>query len=177
MIFMAVFLTLAMLIAIFALLFRALASRAVQTTCSLEWLDSFSLENYAPMQRLLDDGDVEFLASQPGYRPEIGKRLMAERRKIFRGYLRLLILDFNQLIGLGKLMVVYAAEDRSELARALWRRQISFHVAVFAVQCKLALHPLGWSTVDVRKLVQTLETMRDQIQALASQRIAAAQLA
>jgi hypothetical protein len=177
MIFMAVFLALAILIAASVFLFRALASRPDQTTCSLEWLDSFSLENYAPMQRLLDSGDVEFLSSQPGYRPEIGKRLMAERRKIFRGYLRLLILDFSQLIGLGKLMVVYAAGDRAELARALWRHQISFHFAVFAVQCKLALHPLGWSVPDVRKLVQALETMRDQIQAMASQRIAAAQLA
>ena len=161
MIFMAVFLALAILIAAFAFLFRALASRPDQTTCSLEWLDSFSLENYAPMRRLLDSGDVEFLSSQPGYRPEIGKRLMAERRKIFRGYLRLLILDFNQLIGLGKLMVVYAAEDRAELARALWRHQISFYFAVFAVQCKLALHPLGWSGVDVNKLVQALEAMRE----------------
>src|SRR5216684_1242049 len=164
MIFMAVFLALAMLIAAFAFLFRALASRPDQSTCSLEWLDSFSLENYAPMQRLLDTGDVEFLSSQPGYRPEIGKRLMAERRKIFRGYLRMLILDFNQLIGLGKLMVVYATEDHAELARALWRSQISFYCAVFAVQCKLALHPLGWSGVDVNKLVKALETMRDQIQ-------------
>jgi len=173
MIFMAVFLALAMLIATFAFLFRALASRPGQTTCSLEWLDSFSLENYAPMQRLLDGGDIEFLSSQPGYRPEIGKRLMAERRKIFRGYLRLLVLDFNQLIGLGKLMVVYAAEDRAELARALWRHQISFYFAVFAVQCKLAL---GWSGVDVNNLVQALETMRDQIQIMAAQRIPAAQL-
>src|ERR1700682_4860664 len=169
MIFMVVFLALAMLIAIFALLFRVLFSRADQTACSLEWLDSFSLENYAPMQRLLASGDVEFLSSQPGYKPEIGKRLMAERRQIFRGYLRLLILDFNQLIGLGKLMVVYAAEDRAELARALWRHQISFYFAVFSVQCRLALHPLGWSSVDVHKLVQALEMMRDQIQALASQ--------
>jgi hypothetical protein len=176
MIFTAVFLALAVLIAAFAFLFRALASRPDQTTCSLEWLDSFSLESYAPMQRLLDSGDVEFLSSQPGYRPEIGKRLMAERRKIFRGYLRLLILDFNQLIGLGKLMVVYAAEDRAELARALWRHQISFSLTVFAVQCKLALHPLGWSGVDVSRLVQALETMRGQIQIMAAQRISAAQL-
>src|ERR1700730_4925316 len=146
MIFMVVFLALAMLIAIFAVLFRKLFSRPDQTACSLEWLDSFSLENYAPMQRLLNTGDVEFLSSQPGYRPEIGKRLMAERHKIFRGYLRLLILDFNELIGLGKLMVVYAAEDRAELAKALWRHQISFYFAVVAVQCKLAL---GWSAVDV----------------------------
>lgn len=177
MIFTAIFFALAILIAAFAFLFRALASRPDQTACSLEWLDGFSLENYAPMQRLLDSRDIEFLSSQPGYRPEIGKRLMAERRKIFGGYLHLLVFDFNQLIGLGKLMVVYGAEDRAELARALWRQQISFRFAIFAVQCKLALHPLGWSGIDVNKLVQALETMRDQIQIMAAQRIpAAAQL-
>ena len=168
MIFTAIFFVLALLIAVFAFLFRALAARPDQTSRSLEWLDSFSLENYAPMQRLLDSGDVKFLSSQPGYRPEIGKRLMAERRRIFRGYLRMLILDFNQLIDLGKLMVVYAAEDRAELARALWRHQISFHFAILAVQCKLAL---GWSGIEVNKLVQALETMREQVQIIAAQRI------
>lgn len=177
MIIVSTFVVLAVLIALFVVLFRTLISRPNRTTCSLEWLDSFSLENYAPMQRLLDRDDIVFLSSQPGYRPAIGKRLMAERRKIFRGYLRLLMLDFHQLIGLGKLMVVCASEDRAELARALLRSQVSFYFAVLAVECKLALHPLGWSVVDVRRLVQALETMRDQIQALASQRLAAAQLA
>ena len=36
------------------------------------------------MERLLDQSDVRFLASQAGYREEIAKRLMAERRKIYR---------------------------------------------------------------------------------------------
>jgi len=158
-------------------LFRALFARPSQSAFSLEWLDSFSLESYAPMQRLLDPRDVEFLSSQPGYRPEIGKRLLAERRDIFRGYLQLLISDFEKLIGLGKLMVVYAAEDRTDLARALFRCQLSFYFKVFALRCELGLHAFGWSNIDVSSLVDALAALRDQVQAMASQRIAAAELA
>jgi hypothetical protein len=177
MIFVAVFLALAILIALFAFLFRSLVARPRQANASVDWLNSFSPESYAPMQRLLDGSDVAFLESQPGYRPEIGKRLISERRKIFRGYLRLLIQDFNQLMNLGKLMVVYAAEDRAELAKALWRQQMAFYFTVSAVECKLALSPLGWPTVDVHQLVNALESMRDQVQLLAARRVAAIELA
>lgn len=176
MILVAVAAIAALLIGLFALLFRALLSRPDQTAGTLEWLDTFSLENYAPMERLLDRSDVAFLASQPGYRPEVGRRLMTERRQIFRGYLRLLIQDFNRLIGLGKLMLVYAREDRPQLAKALWREQSSFYLALGRVYCELALYPLGWS-VDVHNLIAALDTMRDQIQLVVSQRMAAAQLA
>ncbi len=89
----------AVLLAGFAGLFWRLASRFDAQQCTAGWLDTFSLERYAPMERLLDKNDLVFLQSQPGYRPEIGQRLMAERRNIFRAYLRLLVHDFNQLIG------------------------------------------------------------------------------
>lgn len=176
MVFVAIFVAVALLTALFALLFHALLSRSDQTACTLEWLDNFSLENYAPMERLLDRADVVFLASQPGYRPEVGQRLMLERRKIFRGYLRLLIGDFNRLLSLGKLMLVYAPEDRPQLAKALWRQQSSFYLGVCRIYCELTLYPLGWS-VDVHNLIEALQTMRDQIQLLASQRVAAGQIA
>ncbi len=166
MIFLAVSIILAILIAIFAFLFRALASRPVQNF-SAEWLNGFSLEIYAPMERLLNKSDLVFLEALPGYHPEIGKRLMAERRKIFRGYLRLLIRDFNQFMALGKFMAVHAPQDRPDLAKALWRQQLSFYFAVSAIQCKLALCPLGWPTVDVHGLVEALGGMRDQLQLLA----------
>lgn len=174
MILVAVFLTVAILIAIFIFLFRALATKPAQEF-SVEWLNAFSLESYAPMERLLDRSDLAFLASQPGYRPEIGKRLLAERRKIFRGYLRLLVRDFNQLIGLGKLMVVYAERDRGELANTLWRQQVRFYLVVCTVQCKLALYPFGWPAVNVQPLLEALAAMRQQIQLLTPQLAAVGQ--
>ena len=50
----------------FAGLFWRLASRFDAQQCTAEWLDSFSMKSYAPMERLLANSDLVFLASQPG---------------------------------------------------------------------------------------------------------------
>jgi hypothetical protein len=166
-------LAIALLAVGFAGLFWRLASRFDAQRCTVDWLDSFSLESYAPMERLLDRSDVAFLASQPGYRPEIGKRLMSERRKIFRAYLRLLVGDFNQLIGIGKLMVVYSNRDQQEFALSLRRQQLKFYGRVCALQLQLAFYPLGWTSlgwisVDARDLLAALGAMRINVQQLTS---------
>lgn len=156
------------LVACFAGLFWRLASRFDAQQCTAEWLDSFSVKSYAPMERLLGNSDLVFLASQPGYRPTIGKRLMAERRKIFRAYLRLLVRDFNQLIGIGKLMVVYSDRDQLQFARSLRRQQVTFYARLGALQLQLALYPLGWTTVDAGGLLAALGDMQAKVQQLAS---------
>jgi len=120
------------------------------------------------MERLLGKGDVEFLAAQPGYRPEIARRLMAERRKIFAAYLGTLVRDFNQLVGIGKLMIVYSTQDRQEFAARLWRQQVRFYAGVCSARIQLALYPLGWAVVDAHRLVASLSAMRNQVQVLAS---------
>jgi hypothetical protein len=161
-------LVLALLAACFVGLFWRLASRFDARQCTAEWLDGFSLESYAPMERLLGSGDLEFLASQPGYRPEIAKRLMAERRKIFAAYLGHLVRDFNQLVRIGKLMIVYSTEDRQEFARRLWRQQLRFYAGVCSLRLQLALYPLGWTATDAHRLVAALTAVRDQVQMLTS---------
>jgi hypothetical protein len=158
-----------LVILLFVVLFRRLAARFDPQACNAEWLESFSLQSYAPMQRLLEPDDFRFLESQPGYRPEIGKELRAERRKMVAGYLRLLTRDFNQLLGIAKLMLVYSTQDRPEFAKDLWRQQIAFYFAVCALRCRLALYPLGWTGTGVRKLVNSLGSLRQQIQGLAPQ--------
>ena len=157
----------ALSIALFAL-FRRLASRLDAEACTAEWLDNFSTADYAPMRRLFDEKDFEFLASQPGYRPEIASQLRAERRRVLAGYLQLLIGDFNQLHTIAKLMLVYSDEDRPDFGKALLWQQITFYYAVTAVRCRLALMPLGWTAPDVRKLIQPIEGMRLQLQQMAS---------
>src|SRR6266567_4011431 len=156
------------LIAVSVALFRSLASRLDAEACTVEWLENFSTANYAPMQRLFDEKDFEFLASQPGYQPELASRLRAERRKVLAGYLQLLTRDFNQLHQIAKLMLVYSHEDRPDFGKALLWQQITFYYAVTAVRCRLALMPLGWPAPDVRKLIQPIESMGLQLQQMAS---------
>jgi hypothetical protein len=165
-------LVLALLAAGFAGLFWRLASRFDARRCTAEWLDSFSPESYAPMERLLESGDLEFLASQAGYRPEIAKRLTAQRRRIFAAYLHRLVRDFNQLASIGRLMIVYSAQDRQEFARLLWRRRVRFYAEVCSVRLQLALYPLGWTGAEANRLVSALTAMRNQVQLLAVPRVA-----
>jgi hypothetical protein len=161
-------LVLVLLAACFVGLFWRLASRFDAQHCTSEWLDGFSLDSYAPMERLLESSDVEFLASQAGYHAEIAKRLMVERRRIFAAYLGHLVRDFNQLVRIGKLMIVYSTEDRQEFARRLWRQQIRFYAGVCSLRLQLALYPLGWTATDPHRLVAALASMRNQVQLLAS---------
>ncbi len=151
----------------FAAMFWRLAARFDATDCSPEWLDSFSLESYSPMERLLEKSDIDFLASQTGYHPEIGRRLMAARRKLFAAYLGELVRDFNQLAGIGKLMIVYSTQDPQEFARRLWHQQIRFYAEVCSVRLQLALYPLGWNAVDAHRLVTALGAARNRVQQLA----------
>ena len=155
------------LAAAFAYLFHRLATRFNGEALDSEWLDSFSVESYARMRRLLDQSDFEFLRNQPGYRPALEKRLQAERRKAFIDYLWLMIGDFNQLLEIGRLMLVSSNVDRPEFARALGRQRTSFYLTVCAVRCKLALAPLGLR-VDGPELLNSLGTMLQQVRELAS---------
>ena len=165
----------AFLIAAFVLLFWRLASRSDNQAVTVEWFESFSLDSYAPMERLLDQGDFEFLSQQPGYRPEIGARLLKERKKLFLGYLRLLIGDFNHLLRIARLMIVYSSEDRAEFAKLLWRQQVTFYFAVCAVRLRVALYPAGWTSLDVSRLMQALDDMRGQVAQLGFQPMALAE--
>jgi len=165
---LSIALVVVVLAAFLIVLFRRLASRLDAEACTTEWLDNFSTADYAPMRRLFDERDFEFLASQPGYRPEIAKQLRAERRKVLVGYLQLLTRDFNQLHAIAKLMLVFSTEDQPDFGKALLWQQITFYYAVTAVRCRLTLMPLGWTAPDVGKLIQPIESMRLQLQQMAS---------
>ena len=160
-----------------ALLFWRLSSRSQNEASTAEWFESFSVESFAPMERLLDRSDFEFLSKQPGYKPAIGERLLKERKKLFLGYLRLLIGDFNQLLRIARLMMVHSTEDRAEFAKALWRQQVAFYFAVCAVRVRVELYPVGWTSLDVSRLIQALEGMRNQIALLGLQPMADAETA
>jgi hypothetical protein len=153
--------------AAFAFVFHRLASRVDPETGAAEWLDGFSLESYAPMWRLLDERDIQFLRKQPGFRPALAKRLQAERRKAFIDYLWLMTADFNQLLKIGRMMLMGSKVDRPEFARALGRHRNRFYFSVCAIRCKLALAPFGIQ-VEGPELLNSLRGVLQQVQELAA---------
>lgn len=176
MILPALSIAVAFLIVAFAFLLHRLTSRFSPEVLDADWLDGFSLENYAPMRRLLDQSDLEFLKRQNGFRPALAKRLLAERRRAFIGYLGLMIGDFNQLLKIGRIILVASNVDRPEFARALARQRNKFYFSVCAIRCKLALAPLGLQ-VDGPELLNSLGSMLQQVRELASLETASLEIA
>ncbi|MFB3827573.1 MAG: hypothetical protein ACE15B_12445 [Bryobacteraceae bacterium] len=135
---------------------------------SADWVERFSVERYRPMERLLDERDFVFLASQPGYEPSMKRRLRAARRKAFRGYLRGLRRDFGRLYGAVNLLLVHAPEDRPELAATLLKQRAMFQWGVMLVEGRLLLHACGIGAVDVRGLLGVLDSMRLEVRQLST---------
>lgn len=146
-------------------LYRALASRQ-NAEIPLDELLVLSPDKYRPMARLLQEEDFRFLSSQPGFSPRLGRHFRTERRRIFRGYLRSLSKDFARVSMACQMLIIHAADDRGDLAKSLIRKRLMFRFGMVAIEGRLLLHTAGVGTVDVRGLVESLETMQAQIQML-----------
>lgn len=150
----------------FFFLFRRLISRHKEAEADLEWCRDFSIARYRPMERLFVEDDYDFLAAQPGFHPRISRKLQSERRRVFRHYLRCLRRDFDRLSTAAKTVLVHAAQDRPDLATTLLKQRLLFSYAMLVVEFRLGLQTLGIGRVDVRRLVSSLEAMRDQLRQL-----------
>jgi hypothetical protein len=157
----------------FLLLFRRLRERTETAQTDLGWSSEFSISKYRPMERLFLEEDYDFLAAQPGFRPKIYGRLQAERRRVFRHYLRCLRKDFNRLSTAAKTLLLMAPLDRPELARNILKQRMLFSYALWTVEARLALQTVGLGTVDVRQLVGVMESMREQLRYLSQSVVAA----
>jgi hypothetical protein len=116
------------------------------------------------MERLLSEEDFRFLAAQPGFDRAIARRLRAERRRIFRAYLKQLRRDFHRLHCMARLVVLYSPQDRPGLASVLIRQRLTFHLALAGVYFRLGWNAVsGSSPVSVRGLVGSLEQLRNEI--------------
>ena len=142
------------------LLVRRLTAPATISECDPDWLANFSTATYRPMQRLLSDADLKYLASQPGITAQTVKQLRRERRRIFRAYLRNLVRDFHRLHLAARMTLIYAQEDRPDLANALLKQRVLFTWAVLTVEVRLVLHSMGMGPVDVTNLIGALEGLR-----------------
>src|SRR5579863_2709422 len=81
--------------AIVLIIMRQLSSRKRNLPVTAEWIYELSADRYRPMLRLLDESDLKFLKTQPGYDSRTVARLRAQRCQIFRGYLKCLNADFQ----------------------------------------------------------------------------------
>jgi hypothetical protein len=123
----------------------------------------FLAKSYLPMERLLAEGDIEFLRSQPGFRPEMEKRIRLARRSIFRGYLNCLQRDFRALHLAVTNLVLVAPVDQTPLLAELLRENRRFQATVARVQAGLFLHwlHLGSTSGEVAKLIEAANRLSE----------------
>jgi len=114
-------------------------------------------DRYRPMLRLLSDDDLEFVPAH------LRAGLRADRRMLFRRYLKCLSKDYARLLAGIRMAMVRSGVDRPELARALAKNRFLFAVAVCRIEYRLALHAAGLGRVDVSGLVAALDALRTQV--------------
>ncbi len=170
----ALFFVVLALSAAFGWMMLRLVRPAGAQQASLEWLDEFTVEKYAPMERLLRESDYAFLAAQRGFQPAISRRLATERRRIFRDYLRHLRTDFHRLVTLANVMIVHSQQDQTELAAQVWQQRVTFYRGVLAIEMQLALAPVGIRVQGVEELLGSLRGMYSQVHHLTPESLFAA---
>ncbi|MBS1829965.1 MAG: hypothetical protein JST93_31995 [Acidobacteria bacterium] len=148
----------------FAVLFAALR-RSVRPAALATTRNPIRLR---PMARLLNEADFQFLARQPGYRPEIARQLRLRRIHIFRSYLGYLAMDFHQLHRKLRILALYSPTDRADLSRLLLEQRLLFATQMFRVRLRLVLFRFGWKPADVSGLVDLVESLRLQVSELSA---------
>ena len=73
------------LISVLAFLIRKIGFGGKDLPLTSEWINDISLDRYRPMLRMLDEGDIAFLRCQPGFTPNMAKRLRTQRTQIRAG--------------------------------------------------------------------------------------------
>jgi hypothetical protein len=132
----------------------------------------FSLTRYAPMARLLSHDDVEFLKTQPGYTPEIGRRFVQQRRQMLRLYLRQLTADFERLHERARVIAASLPADESALVASLMRQQLRFWYEMTALRLSLSLAWTGIRSVVVSGLVNAVAAMQAEVSRMSAPSLA-----
>lgn len=123
----------------------------------------FSLARYEPMTRLMSDDDLLFLKAQPGFQPEIGKKFVRERRRIFRLYLQELAADFHRLHAHARVIVAGLPADHSPLVAMLLRQQVRFWYEITLIEARLSFDWMGLGSINARGLIDSLAAMHAEI--------------
>ena len=129
------------------------------------------VQRYQPMLRLMQ---AEEFAFADGNR--IARRKMeAQRRQILRGYLRCIARDYGQLLAGIRTVVVQSSTDRPDLVKLVIQSRLRFAWALCRIEMRLALHTIGFGSVDLSHLVRAVESLRTaHLSLLAPVRVVAA---
>lgn len=88
---------------------------------------------------LLSDEDFDFLASLPGYKPEIGKKLRLHHERILRLYLCELAQEFHSVHAEAREIVATAGEEHAPAVGLLMRQQVVFWRSMARIELSFAL--------------------------------------
>ncbi len=160
-------------LALFFPILRWLYRRTSIEEITPEWLESFSVSAYYPMEELLSDEDFTFLSRQPGFDESLYRKLRRERLCIFRQYLLRLILDFNRLHAIARMILARNNQDRSDVVTRLMRLKWQFSAAVLEAECSYFLCCVGFRFLAARRLIAVLENMSLELAALSEAQAAA----
>jgi hypothetical protein len=133
--------------------------------------DSAGWHESAPsisLDRLLRRDDFDFLAVQRGYKPEIGAKLLRDRERIIRLYVRELASEFYRLHAKARELAAASPEPRGEIVGTLLRLHASFWLAMLRVEATLGAGRLirlvssrpGPARIEVGALLKCIEALR-----------------
>jgi hypothetical protein len=168
----SVLVVIGLLATLFVLVRRAI-SAGVELPLDSQWIAELSVDRYQPMLRLLDESDLKFMRSQPGFTSRMEAKLRAQRRQILREYLRGLETDFRRVCTAVKLLMLQSESDRPDLASVLMQQQASFAWGMAVVKVRLALYGWGFASVDASDLVKRFDAVRLELWNLAPSAIGA----
>lgn len=128
---------------------------------SEQWFESFSAFRYLPMRRLLSREEEDFwIASavrQSGSESQARAAFRAERRRMFREYLRLIRDDFARLSDGVRQAVIRSQSDRTAEVETLLRLELGFRRLLLMAELRLTFHWLGVKPVDASVLIDALQ--------------------
>jgi hypothetical protein len=130
--------------------------------------DSFSIERYEPMLRLLSAEDMDFLRRTAGSDPKISTEWEKQRRRILRLYLNELCGDFRRLHARARMLAAEAPSTDSEMVSGLIRQQVRFWRAIAGIELRLLLSSSGLTKVDARILIAALNDMNTRVASLSA---------
>jgi hypothetical protein len=131
-----------------------------QVSPTAEWLREFDLSRYETLTQLFHPKDYEFLASQPGYTPELSARLRSERLEIAKAFLDQLEWDARLLINFANQYVANAADDAGNFSGFILRQEVRFGITLAILRFQLRLMERGLvHRIQFERLLQSIRPL------------------